>query len=317
MKHSVIISQVRDAMLCMQRYSWEQGVCAQALLELKEDRLALLFAHDALVRQVEDGRMGILGTDASIVDAAANGEVALASYRMSGDAQYLEAANKMAAWLLRKENRNRNGTIYHRTDSKQFWVDSFYMSPPFLAAEGCFDEAIKQIEGLRRSLWNAEAGMHSHIWDDENQVFVREAFWGVGNGWAASGMIRVAALLPEEYQIQRKRILAYARDTIIACLKYQRPDGLFHDVLDDPNTFIETNSAQMFAYSIFRLAAMGEIDLVYLEHAQRMREAVLKKVDSLGLVQGVCGAPRFDSPGTAPEGQAFFLLMEAAAGLFD
>jgi hypothetical protein len=26
----------------------------------------------------------------------------------------------------------------------------------------------------------------------------------------------------------------------------------------------------------------------------------------------VCGAPHFDHSGTAPEGQAFFLLMEAA-----
>ena len=31
-----------------------------------------------------------------------------------------------------------------------------------------------------------------------------------------------------------------------------------------------------------------------------------------GLVQGVCGAPHFDHPGTAAEGQSFFLLMEAA-----
>ena len=41
----------------------------------------------------------------------------------------------------------------------------------------------------------------------------------------------------------------------------------------------------------------------------------MDKVDAHGLVQGVCGAPRFDRPGTAPEGQAFFLLMEAACRL--
>ena len=43
-----------------------------------------------------------------------------------------------------------------------------------------------------------------------------------------------------------------------------------------------------------------------------MRQAVYQKVDQFGLVQGVCGAPNFDHPGTATEGQAFFLLMEAA-----
>ncbi len=35
-------------------------------------------------------------------------------------------------------------------------------------------------------------------------------------------------------------------------------------------------------------------------------------VDGLGLVQGVCGSPEFDHPGTATEGQVFFILMEVA-----
>jgi hypothetical protein len=43
-----------------------------------------------------------------------------------------------------------------------------------------------------------------------------------------------------------------------------------------------------------------------------MRNAAHKKVDPFGIVQGVCGAPNFDHPGTATEGQACFLLMEAA-----
>jgi unsaturated rhamnogalacturonyl hydrolase len=50
----------------------------------------------------------------------------------------------------------------------------------------------------------------------------------------------------------------------------------------------------------------------YLAPATRVRQAVHAKVDRYGLVQGVCGAPNFDRSGTATEGQAFFLLMEAA-----
>ena len=43
-----------------------------------------------------------------------------------------------------------------------------------------------------------------------------------------------------------------------------------------------------------------------------MRAAAHAKVDRFGLVQGVCGSPEFDHPGTATEGQVFFLLMEVA-----
>ena len=44
-----------------------------------------------------------------------------------------------------------------------------------------------------------------------------------------------------------------------------------------------------------------------------MRKAASEHVDHLGYVQDVCGVPNFDRPYVAPEGQAFYLLMESAA----
>ena len=58
----------------------------------------------------------------------------------------------------------------------------------------------------------------------------------------------------------------------------------------------------------------GWMEKSYLARANNMREAAHRKVDAFGLVQGVCGASNFDRAGTATEGQAFFLLMEAAYG---
>jgi unsaturated rhamnogalacturonyl hydrolase len=66
------------------------------------------------------------------------------------------------------------------------------------------------------------------------------------------------------------------------------------------------------SYAIYRGVKGGWLDASYAAHADRIRDAAHKKVDKYGLVQGVCGAPNFDRSGTATEGQAFFLLMEAA-----
>jgi rhamnogalacturonyl hydrolase YesR len=107
-------------------------------------------------------------------------------------------------------------------------------------------------------------------------------------------------------------IEGYIREVLDGCLKYQRKDGLFHDILDDPSSFVDTNTAQMLAYTIFRGVKGGWLDKSYLEYAKKMRNAAHQKVDSYGLVQGVCGAPNFNKSGTAAEGQAFFLLMEAS-----
>ena len=75
---------------------------------------------------------------------------------------------------------------------------------------------------------------------------------------------------------------------------------------------METNAGQMFAYAIYRGVEGGWLAPSYRAPADRIRTAAHAKVDRYGLVQGVCGAPNFDRSGTATEGQAFFLLMEAA-----
>jgi len=112
---------------------------------------------------------------------------------------------------------------------------------------------------------------------------------------------------------EKNRLAGYVSGVVDGCLRHQRSDGLFHNVVDDPRSFVETNLAQMLAYTIFRGTGAGWLPAAYLKSAQCMRRAVRAKVDRYGLVQGVCGSPDFTSPGTATEGQAFFLLMEAAA----
>jgi rhamnogalacturonyl hydrolase YesR len=191
--------------------------------------------------------------------------------------------------------------------------DAFYMLPPFLAAAGEVDESLKQIEGYRKYLYHEKGKLYSHIWDGPNKKFVREDFWGVGNGWTAAGLTRVIKLLPANRLEDKKRLIVYVRDVVDGCLKYLREDGLFHNVVNKPDTFIEVNLSQMISYTIFRGVAAGYIESKYLEKADRMRKAANEQVDNLGYVQNVCGVPDFDRPYVAPEGQAFYLLMETAA----
>jgi rhamnogalacturonyl hydrolase YesR len=113
-------------------------------------------------------------------------------------------------------------------------------------------------------------------------------------------------------QTEKKKLMGYVKAIIDGCLAHMRNDGLFHNIVDDPGTFVETNLAQMLAYAIYRGIKGGWIEKSYKEHADKMRAAAKAKVDSLGLVQGVCGSPEFDHPGTATEGQVFHILMEVA-----
>jgi rhamnogalacturonyl hydrolase YesR len=307
-----LVDKVKLAMLAMQRRAWEQGVAAQALLELGEKEVVVLFAKDALVNQTKDGRLALNGDTGPVADPASNGEPVLFAYQVTGDQAFKVAADRMLEFLLYKAPRTRSGLIFHNHIENRIWVDALYMAPPFLAVAGQPEEAVKQVVGYRKILLDPAKKIYHHIWDEDRQEFERKAFWGVGNGWAAAGMTRVIAALPESMKSDKELIAGFVREVLDGCLAFRRDDGLFHDVLDDPSTFVETNAAQMFSYSIYRGVRGGWLDASYLGHAEKMRAAAHAKVDAYGLVQGVCGAPNFNRSGTATEGQAFFLLMEAA-----
>jgi rhamnogalacturonyl hydrolase YesR len=308
----ILVDKVKMALLAMQRRAWEQGVAAQALLELGEADLAVLLAKDAVVNQLKDGRLGVNEGSSPVCDPAANGEPLLFAARRTGDPALQAAAQRMLDFALYRAPRTRDGIIFHNMVENRLWIDGLYMLPPFLAAAGQPEEAVRQVRGYRQYLFNPEKRLFYHIWDDDLRAFERKLFWGVGNGWAAAGMARVIDALPAHMQAEKDEIAVLTRMLLEGALACVRADGLFHDILDDPATFVETNTAQMMAYTIYRGAASGWLDGGFLPHADRMRAGVHARVDSFGLVQGVCGAPNFNRPGTAAEGQAFFLLMEAA-----
>jgi rhamnogalacturonyl hydrolase YesR len=304
------LEKVAQAALAMQRHSWEQGILAQAFLDRGDQERVVLMAKAAIVEKAADGRLAAIG--GGITDPAMGGTAYWRAGEMTGDPQMQRAAQGLLDFVLHKAPRAADGTCYHVANAPEMWADSYYTTPPFLAATGHYDEAMLQIEGLRKRLWSPENKLLSHIWDDGRGQFKHQAFWGVGNGWAAAGITRVIAALPAGREADRKRLAAFLKDLLDGCLAHQRADGLFHDVLDRPESFVETNLAQMLAFSIYTGVAGGWLPASYVPAADRMRAAARAKVDQYGFVQGVCGAPRFDSAGVATEGQAFFLMMEVA-----
>jgi rhamnogalacturonyl hydrolase YesR len=307
-----VIEKVRRAMLSMQRQSWEQGIAAQAFLELRDEKMVYLMAKEMALRQTKEGRLGVVYSDGASVDGVMGAEAVLAASRKYNDPELKKAVDNQMDYLLSKAPRSGNGTLYHRFETPEIWIDSMNTAAPFFAAAGKYKEAMEQIRGICGYLWNAKDKLFSHSWDDGKKTFINKKYWGVGNGWAAYGMTRVIRAMPESMKKDKQELIGYVRDVLESCLTHICSDGLFHNVVDDPGTFIETNLSQILAYTIFRGVRDNWLDKKLLETAQTMRRAAHGKVDEYGFVQGVCGAPFFYAPGRATEGQAFFLLMEAA-----
>lgn len=306
-----IIEKVKKAMLCMQRHSWEQGTAMQGLLEIGDMAGLIVMAGESVQRKNPDGRLSMVGSDMNIADTGVNGPGVLAAYKMTGDEKYKKAAQEQYEYLKRPESKNAKGVIYHNNKSKVIFSDNMFMVAPFLAQMGDYDEAMHQIEGIRALLWNKEQKLFHHIRTQETMEFQDPSFWGGGNGWCAAAMAQVINILPGEQNTDKQKLIQYCTELLDGCIANQLPSGLFYDKITEPN-FEESTLSAMLAYTIYTAIKSGWLDPSYKIPADKMRRAVYANVDEYGLVQNASAAPLFNAPGTSPEGQAFFLMMEGA-----
>ena len=316
---TALSESVTGCMLSMQRHAWEQGVCAQALFEAGREDLWIPMAMDAVKRRTPDGRLAMIGSGAAVSDPAANGEVCLRAYERTGDRDCLDGAERMLGYLEHEAPRTADGVICHNRVSfhegfspRQLWIDGLYMVPPFLACMGRVREALEQVRGYIRHLYDPETGVFFHIIDTETGRFVRRKRWATGNGWALMGLARVteAARAAGEDAIADETA-AFLDGLLAAMLRYRLPDGRFRDILDDPESFPDGTSAMMMAAAVYRGIAGGYVDRKYAPAAETAYETVSGKIDAFGFVRGVCGAPHFESEGTSAEAQAAFIMADA------
>ena len=306
---SIDTDKVKTAMLCMQRYSWEHGTAMQGVMEIGDTATLIVMARESMQRGKPDGRLSMVGSDMNIADTGVNGPAMLYAFSITGDSTFLEAARAQYEYLKLPSSKDVNGIIYHNNLSEVIFSDNMFMVAPFLAQMGDYDEAMAQIEGIRNLLWNPERKLFHHIRIGRTGEFKDVSFWGGGNGWCAAAMAQVIGYMPEEREADRQKLIGYYTDLLEGLLACQLPSGLFYDKITEPN-FEESTLAAMVAYSIYVGIKAGWLDRSYRVAADKMRTAVINRVDNYGVLQGASAAPVFNYPGTSPEGQAFVLMME-------
>lgn len=313
-----ILTKVKNAMLSIQRYSWEQGVCAQSLYEAGDDTF-IAMAHDAVLKQTEDGRLAVIGNNVAVADPGANGEPVWRAYEKTGDEFYKNGAERMLEYLMMYAPRTPDGVFFHNDVSfhpgfskNQFWVDSCYMVPPFLCLMGEFTEAIKQIGGYYNILNDEKTGLLYHIYDYDQNRFIRKELWATGNGWALLGTARCTSEAIKQNEFETANNFSNAGKSLLdSMLNFQTKDGRFHDILDNPNTFLDGTSAMMVAAVIYRGISEGWLDEDYKKYADLVRKTMRNHIDKYGYIHSVCGSPHFTKAGTSAEAQASFIMMEA------
>jgi len=298
--------RVLRAALAMTRQCWEQGMLSYALTFCGEKDLCRLIAHDMVLRQSADGRLCNVENTPAVTDSAfcVPGIWTLRDEIPS----YKKAALRNIAFLLNDAGRAADGTLYHMRGTGEIWADSAAFLPYSLAITGHPEAACRQMTGILGRLYLPESGLYAHIWDEAGGAFPDRRAWAVGNGWILTGLLRTALVL--ESGAARRDLLDRFGALLHRMLSLRAPDGGFHDVLDDPSTFEEAETAAMVGVCLMRGVREGLLPGHMKDTALELREWLRRRTDDLGRVFDASSSPAFDRPGTSLECQAHVLMLE-------
>lgn len=208
--------------------------------------------------------------------------------------EYITYLKKAAAFITSKQVRLKDGTLV-RPDPRPMtlWADDLYMSVPFLARMGkltgnkkYFDDAILQVENFTEYLYDKNDGLFYHCWYSTiNMNGV--AHWGRCNGWLMMAQVELLKNLPLNHP-KRKHLINLLLQQIVGVSRYQDITGLWHQLLDKPDSYLESSATAMFTYSIAKAVNEGWIDKGYLSIAINGWDGLTAKINTHGQVEDIC-----------------------------
>ena len=198
-------------------------------------------------------------------------------------------------YISKKQFRLTDGTLArNRPVPNTLWLDDLYMSVPALAQMGrltgdknYFDDAVKQILQFSRRMFNKDKGLYMHGWVQDMNVHP-EFYWARCNGWALLSMTELLDVLPAKYP-GREEILDLLKAHIRGLANLQSGNGLWHQLLDRNDSYLETSATAIYTYCIAHSINKGWIDAqAHGPLAVLGWNAVQTKVNSNGEVEGTC-----------------------------
>ena len=219
-------------------------------------------------------------------------------YEDTKDSEFLQAARKLAEWHLQCPT-NSGGARIHRSDMPgwraQIWVDCMALDAPFLVHLGqvvrCADyrrEAIAQLHAYSRLLQDPVTGLFRHGF--EEHCGPNGQLWARGNGWALLGLVETAVALPSS-DPDRGDLCAKLVQLCRALASFQDARGLWHTVIPNPATYLESTLAAMAAYGLFKAFDAGCLDRSeFGEMEQKARFAVMQLINKDGSLDRVSDA---------------------------
>ncbi|MBQ6950131.1 MAG: glycoside hydrolase family 88 protein [Clostridia bacterium] len=210
-------------------------------------------------------------------------------------------ADKIGHYMLHEQPCTKDGAFQRRDDT--VWADDMYMSVPFLCRYGemtgdstPLDFAAKQMLHYKKLLFMPEKNVMAHMRCLQHGLH-NGIPWSRGNGWVIFSLSELLQVLPKEHG-DREKLIAFFRELTAGYLALQDETGMWHQVLDDKKSYLETSATAMFICAFMRGFRGGWYEQ---DMAESAKEAAYKAwkgitenaIDREGNLYGVCRGSGF------------------------
>jgi len=224
-------------------------------------------------------------------------------YEYTRDKRHLELAEQVNQFIMTRAERTKDGGLSHFNGKPQLWVDTLDMCCPLLSNLARVkndpklqEEAIRQLEVFAKHLQNPQTGLFYHMWDEKSGERTSE-YWARGNGWVVMSYTEVLKNEKPDSPNRKRLIEPYAKQLAGIVPLQDAKTGLWHTVLNKPNTYFEGSASSMFLYGMAESRNLRLLDVPYEETMRRAWSGLAKTIKPNGIVGGV-------SAGTGPSGKA-------------
>ncbi|CAM3754403.1 glycoside hydrolase family 88 protein [Rahnella bruchi] len=215
-------------------------------------------------------------------------------YEETGNAAWRPYLERWAEWVMYEMPRTDKGAmqhiVYNNENHQQMWDDTLMMSVLPLAKIGKLldrpefvEEATYQFLLHVQYLMDRETGLWFHGWTFDGHHNFAQARWARGNSWLTIAIPEFLELvdLPEN-NATRRYLLQVLESQVSALAKCQDDSGLWHTLLDDPHSYLESSATAGFAYGILKAVRKRYIDASYAPVAEKAIQGVIKHINPAG-----------------------------------
>lgn len=218
-------------------------------------------------------------------------------YKETGDETYRPIIEEWSQWVMTQMPRTLEGGLQHITsddvNEQQLWDDTLYMTCLFLyqAGDALGREDMKQEAEYQfllhiKYLHSPKTGLWYHGYCFQGRHHFGQAYWGRGNSWFTACAVDFAEWIPDGPV--RRLILNTWQEQCKALLSVQDPEsGLWHTLLDQPDSYLETSASAAIAYGLLKGSRLGLLDEDCRAAGENALQGVIAQVAEDGTVQGV------------------------------